>query len=50
MQIMRPWCWYCEREFEDEKGVLSASDSSEAGVTHVHRSPNAAPESQAFQV
>ena len=19
-QIIRPWCWYCEREFEDEKG------------------------------
>ncbi|KAF8889928.1 hypothetical protein BD779DRAFT_1469643 [Infundibulicybe gibba] len=20
-QIIRPWCWYCEREFEDEKGT-----------------------------
>ena len=19
-QVLRPWCWYCEREFEDEKG------------------------------
>jgi hypothetical protein len=20
VQVIRPWCWYCEREFEDEKG------------------------------
>ncbi|KAJ9102656.1 hypothetical protein QFC19_004765 [Naganishia cerealis] len=20
--VIKPWCWYCEREFEDEKGVL----------------------------
>jgi hypothetical protein len=20
MKVLRPWCWYCEREFEDEKG------------------------------
>ncbi|GAB1528235.1 hypothetical protein RhiTH_011427 [Rhizoctonia solani] len=19
--VLRPWCWYCEREFEDEKGL-----------------------------
>jgi len=18
--VLKPWCWYCEREFEDEKG------------------------------
>jgi hypothetical protein len=18
--MLKPWCWYCEREFEDEKG------------------------------
>jgi hypothetical protein len=22
-QVIRPWCWYCEREFEDEKGELT---------------------------
>jgi hypothetical protein len=22
-QLIRPWCWYCEREFEDEKGSCS---------------------------
>ncbi|KAF8057062.1 putative zinc finger protein [Lyophyllum atratum] len=21
-QIIRPWCWYCEREFEDEKVLM----------------------------
>ncbi|KAI0351557.1 hypothetical protein OH77DRAFT_1498509 [Trametes cingulata] len=21
-QILRPWCWYCEREFEDEKVLM----------------------------
>lgn len=21
-QTLKPWCWYCEREFEDEKGQL----------------------------
>jgi hypothetical protein len=21
LQVLRPWCWYCEREFEDEKGL-----------------------------
>jgi hypothetical protein len=21
LQAVRPWCWYCEREFEDEKGT-----------------------------
>ena len=21
IQVIRPWCWYCEREFEDEKGT-----------------------------
>ena len=21
LQVIRPWCWYCEREFEDEKGA-----------------------------
>ena len=20
-KVLRPWCWYCEREFEDEKGL-----------------------------
>ena len=20
LQVLKPWCWYCEREFEDEKG------------------------------
>jgi hypothetical protein len=20
LKVLRPWCWYCEREFEDEKG------------------------------
>jgi hypothetical protein len=24
LQIIRPWCWYCEREFEDEKGEFQA--------------------------
>jgi hypothetical protein len=24
-QIIRPWCWYCEREFEDEKGLFTSS-------------------------
>ena len=32
LKVLRPWCWYCEREFEDEKGrfdsPLSASSSS----------------------
>ncbi len=23
VQVLRPWCWYCEREFEDEKGLLT---------------------------
>ncbi|KXN81495.1 hypothetical protein AN958_04519 [Leucoagaricus sp. SymC.cos] len=22
LQILRPWCWYCEREFEDEKVLM----------------------------
>ncbi|KAH8117091.1 hypothetical protein DFH11DRAFT_1151716 [Phellopilus nigrolimitatus] len=22
LQIIRPWCWYCEREFEDEKVLM----------------------------
>jgi hypothetical protein len=22
-KVLRPWCWYCEREFEDEKGLLT---------------------------
>ncbi|KAI0708014.1 hypothetical protein C8Q76DRAFT_628063 [Earliella scabrosa] len=21
-QVLRPWCWYCEREFEDEKVLM----------------------------
>ncbi|TFY52242.1 hypothetical protein EVJ58_g10123, partial [Rhodofomes roseus] len=21
-QIIRPWCWYCEREFEDDKVLM----------------------------
>lgn len=21
--VLKPWCWYCEREFEDEKGEAS---------------------------
>lgn len=20
LQVLKPWCWYCEREFEDDKG------------------------------
>ncbi|KAI6139543.1 hypothetical protein BKA82DRAFT_4223050 [Pisolithus tinctorius] len=24
-QVLRPWCWYCEREFEDEKGETLSS-------------------------
>lgn len=35
-QIIRPWCWYCEREFEDEKGESHAL--SRYGVTEAIRS------------
>lgn len=23
--VLKPWCWYCEREFEDEKGKLACN-------------------------
>ena len=23
-KVLRPWCWYCEREFEDEKGLFDS--------------------------
>lgn len=25
--VLKPWCWYCEREFEDEKGKLESLTS-----------------------
>lgn len=31
-KAIRPWCWYCEREFEDEKGApCSYSSDSFSG-------------------
>jgi hypothetical protein len=24
--VLKPWCWYCEREFEDEKGKSVEGD------------------------
>ena len=33
IQIIRPWCWYCEREFEDEKGEIEISRTSAEGLT-----------------
>jgi hypothetical protein len=26
--VLKPWCWYCEREFEDEKGKLKRTDGT----------------------
>lgn len=28
--VLKPWCWYCEREFEDEKGKLSLFPDQDA--------------------
>lgn len=45
--VLKPWCWYCEREFEDEKGKLDRP-ADEPGADP--RSAAAAPEVEALQV
>lgn len=35
-QILRPWCWYCEREFEDEKGASSCFPASPSAYAVRH--------------
>lgn len=47
LQVILPWCWYCEREFEDEKGT-TLQRSDDAAVLTVLCSPYAAPEGQAL--
>jgi hypothetical protein len=31
IQVLRPWCWYCERDFEDEKGTVVLQNSGSPG-------------------
>ena len=49
LQLIRPWCWYCEREFEDEKGAGDVP-CAHADYTDRFASVNAAPKGKTFQV
>jgi hypothetical protein len=47
-KVLRPWCWYCEREFEDEKGLSDSYLSIDVFITNLYfySSLNAASKSQ----
>jgi hypothetical protein len=49
-QVIRPWCWYCEREFEDEKGGCAPCARGAQRLTRRTHSADAAPKGEALQV
>ena len=47
-QVLRPWCWYCEREFEDEKGGTIVYHLWCRGLTEIMISVDATSEGKAL--
>ncbi|KDQ21002.1 hypothetical protein BOTBODRAFT_124915 [Botryobasidium botryosum FD-172 SS1] len=41
-QVLRPWCWYCEREFEDEKVLMQHQKAKHFKCKHCPRRLNTA--------
>ncbi|KAG8739967.1 hypothetical protein FRC10_004934 [Ceratobasidium sp. 414] len=40
--VLRPWCWYCEREFEDEKVLMQHQKAKHFKCNHCPRRLNTA--------
>ncbi|KAJ9096655.1 hypothetical protein QFC20_006371 [Naganishia adeliensis] len=40
--VIKPWCWYCEREFEDEKVLLQHQKAKHFKCNHCPRKLNTA--------
>ncbi|KAF8338934.1 uncharacterized protein EI90DRAFT_3144199 [Cantharellus anzutake] len=40
--VIRPWCWYCEREFEDEKVLMQHQKAKHYKCRHCPRKLNTA--------
>ncbi|KAH7335635.1 hypothetical protein B0J17DRAFT_49888, partial [Rhizoctonia solani] len=40
--VLRPWCWYCEREFEDEKVLMQHQKAKHFKCGHCPRRLNTA--------
>ncbi|KAF9516871.1 hypothetical protein BS47DRAFT_612675 [Hydnum rufescens UP504] len=40
--VLRPWCWYCEREFEDEKVLMQHQKAKHYKCRHCPRKLNTA--------
>ncbi|KAI0306268.1 hypothetical protein B0F90DRAFT_1808024 [Multifurca ochricompacta] len=45
-QLLRPWCWYCEREFEDEKVLMQHQKAKhfKCGMFHIQQVHKLEPE------
>ncbi|KAI8853238.1 hypothetical protein BC829DRAFT_23987 [Chytridium lagenaria] len=39
---MRPWCWYCDREFEDEKVLIDHQRAKHYKCNHCNKKLNTA--------
>ncbi|KIO26739.1 hypothetical protein M407DRAFT_15001 [Tulasnella calospora MUT 4182] len=40
--VLKPWCWYCEREFEDEKVLMQHQKAKHFKCKHCPRKLNTA--------
>jgi hypothetical protein len=49
-QVLRPWCWYCEREFEDEKGDPRLPPTFRRGLIDIMISVDAASKGKTLQM
>src|SRR5690606_4880897 len=38
----KPWCWYCDREFEDEKVLTSQQEAKHINCNFCHNKLNSA--------
>ncbi|KAF9400716.1 hypothetical protein BGX21_003665 [Mortierella sp. AD011] len=41
-KVVRPWCWYCERDFEDEKVLISHQRAKHFKCNHCSKKLNTA--------
>ncbi|KAF9900811.1 hypothetical protein EC991_006870 [Linnemannia zychae] len=41
-KVIRPWCWYCERDFEDEKVLISHQRAKHFKCNHCNKKLNTA--------